>query len=543
MNNKILVDLFKSYKWNELYEIVKNSEYDSNKLIELQFSLAFRGMLMAVRWSDSVTAKEILDLFPKVIKNPLIHFLVTYSYIYLADKEKANYYYNRISSDTPKWMKIFLKIEFLGKSLNFKTQINFIKKQYAVNSNLKNYMKVALLQTLENKSANTLYLQDFLRKNKICNNNNFLDKALCLRCNIIDINTIQSHGNTVLETQKAFDLLNKTKPVESLIVFDALANKNSLKIITLQIWLQTALSLPQGREYFSQRIIQALNSIPRTILLHGTIVSYALIYYWQEDNITKLHSLLQSYFDYQKIEISSAIKVNRIFTKYIHILHIFRHQHKELYENNSIINKYLYIFGESHSLSLANINIQLADNQFKAKSNIILGIKMYHLSDENSNFFKSILQEHLNSINNCHILFTIGEIDCRPTEGIWESVKRKKLNLKKTIQSTVNGYINFLSTNLKDKNLLSITIQGIPAPNYTVKDNSFLEMIKQVNEELKTLTLNMNWNFLDVYSATVDEDGKSNKKWHIDGHHLSPIFYRQADKYLITNNKSLGGMI
>ena len=126
MNNKILVDLFKSYKWNELYEIVKNSEYDSNKLIELQFSLAFRGMLMAVRWSDSVTAKEILDLFPKVIKNPLIHFLVTYSYICLADKEKANYYYNRISSDTPKWMKIFLKIELLGKSLNFKTQINFL---------------------------------------------------------------------------------------------------------------------------------------------------------------------------------------------------------------------------------------------------------------------------------------------------------------------------------------------------------------------------------------------------------------------------------
>jgi hypothetical protein len=170
-----------------------------------------------------------------------------------------------------------------------------------------------------------------------------------------------------------------------------------------------------------------------------------------------------------------------------------------------------------------------------------MGVKMYHLSEPSSSYHSTLLLEHFKFIKpNTDIMFTIGEIDTRPDEGIWQVHLKKEKNLEEIIDNTVGGYIGFLHENLKDKNLSSVTIQGIPAPNYALdgdkdpKDKEgFLNMIKQVNEKLKNLTLEKGWNFLDVYSATLGEDGKSNKKWHIDGYHLQPLFYTEADKWLV----------
>jgi len=58
-------------------------------------------------------------------------------------------------------------------------------------------------------------------------------------------------------------------------------------------------------------------------------------------------------------------------------------------------------------------------------------------------------------------------------------------------------------------------------------------MIRKVNTKLQELTLSHGWNFLDVYSATLGDDGKSNNKYHIDTIHLKPSFYQEADKWLI----------
>ncbi len=58
-------------------------------------------------------------------------------------------------------------------------------------------------------------------------------------------------------------------------------------------------------------------------------------------------------------------------------------------------------------------------------------------------------------------------------------------------------------------------------------------MFVKINNLLKELTLKQGWNFLDIYSATVGEDKRGNKEWHIDGIHLQPLIYTQADKWLI----------
>jgi len=139
---------------------------------------------------------------------------------------------------------------------------------------------------------------------------------------------------------------------------------------------------------------------------------------------------------------------------------------------------------------------------------------------------------------NSSILFTIGEIDCRLDEGIWSTAKKQAADYQTLIEKTVTGYLDWLEETLK-KTSQPIIIQGIPAPNYhkelEMSDENvfeFLAMINEVNQQLKYYTLQKGWQFLDVYAATVAENGKSHGQWHLDSHHLKPAFYRQAQNWL-----------
>lgn len=127
----------------------------------------------------------------------------------------------------------------------------------------------------------------------------------------------------------------------------------------------------------------------------------------------------------------------------------------------------------------------------------------------------------------------------RPDEGLWPLHRKTGQPLDALIERTVGDYIDFLQRTLVDHQLLSITIQGIPAPGYAFEDDKdpgdipgFVAMIRAVNDCLRAKTLAAGFNFLDVHAATVGADGRGNGRWHLDGYHLSPAFYRQAQDWL-----------
>jgi hypothetical protein len=100
-------------------------------------------------------------------------------------------------------------------------------------------------------------------------------------------------------------------------------------------------------------------------------------------------------------------------------------------------------------------------------------------------------------------------------------------------------------TGLVGHQLASITVQGIPAPGYAFEDDKdpgdipgFVAMIRAVNDCLRAKSLAAGFNFLDVHAATVGEDGRGNGRWHLDGYHLSPAFYRQAQDWLLIKSGS-----
>jgi len=113
---------------------------------------------------------------------------------------------------------------------------------------------------------------------------------------------------------------------------------------------------------------------------------------------------------------------------------------------------------------------------------------------------------------------------------MWKYARDHHKNIQDVINKTVDGYVDWIANQVADKSFRSVTLQGIPAPNLkskaevTSQGKSFLAMFLAVNQRLRDKCEENNFGFLDVYAATVAEDGFSNQKWHVDTVHIAPVF-------------------
>jgi len=541
-NNKQLTTLFQSYNWAELYEQVKDTEYDANIPINQQSNLAIKAMLLVAWWSDNIYSKELLNHFPLMMTEPLTHFAVTYGYICLGDIKKFQLYMSKPPKNYPKWMSSYLDIEISGRNLKFKRQMQIVQKLTSKNQYPKDYIKVAILQSLEHEKADITYLKEYIQNINLTEDDNPLSSLVCLKARIINIDNIDTQAFPILQTRKAKYLFAKSEVLESLKAYDKVAQTKYLDINSINEWLSLAISIPQGKDSLLARVNFAIQLVPNSLFVNGTIASYALIDSFFKKEYQTAYKIVQKYNKYRELPKGKFTKNAQVFFKYILNLCIHWQHNQDLYKVVENVEE-LHTFGESHTLSLSNINLTLNKQLYNCTSNFIMGIKMYHLSNPNSSHHAKCLIEHIGSIKHEgeNLLFSIGEIDTRPDEGIWQVHLKKGKDLDEIIKITVDGYIEFLVINLKNKQLNSVTIQGTPAPNYALvgdkdleDEEGFLEMIQKVNERMKISTLQQGWNFLDVYSATVGEDKKSNKKYHIDSYHLQPLFYKDADKWLVS---------
>ncbi len=200
----------------------------------------------------------------------------------------------------------------------------------------------------------------------------------------------------------------------------------------------------------------------------------------------------------------------------------------------------LIVIGDSHALSVVGVVFDFLGKKRCAHSRLIAGIKMWHVGQAQKNEHRACLAEQFTDLPTGEdLLICIGEIDCRPDEGIWVARRKRGGALNDFVANTVAVYLRVLAELVPVCRPASVTIQGIPAPAYLASVNhsfeevtEFLSMIAAVNRFLEDGALANGWNFLDVYAATRGEDGVSHRHWHLDGSHLKPGFYRCAEQWL-----------
>lgn len=267
-----------------------------------------------------------------------------------------------------------------------------------------------------------------------------------------------------------------------------------------------------------------------------------LIALWLSWDLIKVREILRRY---ERFNATSGVQAGpnvNAYMAYIRQLTIFVERHPGLFfcKEHGLPVRRLLVFGESHSLSPHHLHLGWLGEDSVARSCFVMGVKMYHLSTERPNHFQLHLAKHIKSASESdHLLFAIGEIDCRPNEGIWKAFNNGKGAIDLLIEKTVIGYIQWIDVQTRMCKPASLTIQGIPAPNYELTGDrdpgdktAFLEMIRQVNYRLKEEAVAKGWYFLDVYAMTCGDDGRSHGALHIDNFHISPACYLQASQYL-----------
>ena len=261
-----------------------------------------------------------------------------------------------------------------------------------------------------------------------------------------------------------------------------------------------------------------------------------LIAHWMLGDIEQCKTLIKNNIEVTtKNDNSKSLPNNRIFFKHIDRLlkSLEQHQRQTATKETKGETANLYIFGESHSLTLQNREISFEEQNYRAISKFIKGVKMHHLASEQPNQYKYYFNHLLKQVDSqASLFFIIGEIDCRINDGISKAAYKNNRTIDDVIDKTVINYIEYIAMALIGRNSPKVFIQGIQAPNIQKHDLLDLKrhasVIQKVNAKLKECTLNKGWVFIDINSATCGADGWSNKVWHIDNYHLNPNIYSSA---------------
>ena len=228
-------------------------------------------------------------------------------------------------------------------------------------------------------------------------------------------------------------------------------------------------------------------------------------------------------------------KVASIYWTYLDELRKWHVESSQLTQEIENDQSLLYVIGESHSLSAHGILVKVDKKLLRCEAQWIAGCKQWHLGNYASNRYKHKFELVIKNIpSKSSVLLTIGEIDCRPDDGIVKAARKyPKKTLDDIINETINGYISYLTKMVVIYDHKFI-VCGVPALNTSMTITNEVQIIqhgmfmRKFNSILKEDVLKAGMCFLDVFALTDRGDGLSNEKWHIDSTHLKPSAYQNA---------------
>ncbi len=220
------------------------------------------------------------------------------------------------------------------------------------------------------------------------------------------------------------------------------------------------------------------------------------------------------------------------YYKFLQALLVFRHEHQSLYAEPGGEN--VHIIGDSHNLSYTDTVITLNGIKHKVISHLIMGCKAWHLAKSGTNQYKTSFDCVIQQLpHGATAIISIGEIDCRPDEGIFPAHKKYQTDLKSSIESLVNNFVQHVVNKAGEKEL-KLIFYGVPAPHCSLSHLSghdrraFLQAVELFNSSLAKTAASEHCKFINIYQQTVTEDGVACDQHHIDAFHLYPDFLAHA---------------
>ncbi len=221
----------------------------------------------------------------------------------------------------------------------------------------------------------------------------------------------------------------------------------------------------------------------------------------------------------------------------------YRLKHPDKYDGK--FDREIYYLGDQQCLAASDTVIEFDDMRYRMLSYLVADARISDFNDNETSQTKVSFEAAIGDIpKKSIVLCGFGEIDCHATKGIYEYVKQNKINLDEYMQTISQEYIQFVKKCCEPKNIKAIIV-GIPACNEDIQELStkdqqkVLYIIEQLNEFVAEAALAAGQSYLDVYTATVGDNGRSNHQFHLNAHYLTPDALQSVfSQYLLTEQNS-----
>ena len=322
--------------------------------------------------------------------------------------------------------------------------------------------------------------------------------------------------------------------------------KQKLSLKIFGIWMEIA---EATRCTPLAAIKTAMKRAPLSATDKAILDSYVFVDAWLRFDTQMLQSLMTQHQDFTLAEDGDAMaRICRIYFKFCIRLLNYRLQHLEEYSSG--FEEQLVFIGESHALVPAGKIFPWRGKSVQASTAPIRGIKMFHLGNGASPKWKPYFREKLGTLpDGCGIVLAIGEIDCRPDEGVFPTAHQMGLSPAALLDKTVREFVASASAEFGklDKKFTGVTLMGTPFPVYATEgrlpanatQEEFLQFVADANGVIRDQALQAGWDFLDVYAATYEKAKAADSPLRIDETHLSPAFYDQADRWRLSPDGSV----
>ncbi len=504
-------------------------------------------MILADFYRSHIESNRLLKNF-HFTNDPYAAFASTYARMAMGDSRGVKLGIKKLQriSNRPRYLSQWLLIEYAGRMKQFVQQAELVRRALHQESQSPDWIIHALLRSLDQEDVDTQPLRQLFDKVQsesplLSLLRHRLDDTAPLPERILRLEKLaQLHSDLpAVQVLLAALYYNIGAGRKCLTLLNHIAKLDNLDAGMIYRWLTLAMLHPDSGDT-EEQLISIMQQIPPIVRIQGIIASYLLVHYWLNFNLEKAHKIVKTHFEFAQLTECDSDRAARIFFNYVLGLCIHWQDNQTIYQGSG---HSLHVIGESHSLSPHMTTFSLGNTRYRAQSAFLMGCKMFHLGTQFDTVYQEAAVAHIANIPpSSSIMFTIGEIDCRPGEGIWPAAHKSSRDVQELVRETVDRYLEFIKKQTHNFLIKNIIIQGVPAPGYTLSEKQdpgdiagFLHMIKAVNERLKAGALAFGWQFLDVYAATADENGIGNEKWHLDGFHLKPSFYQDADKWLRIN--------
>ena len=505
MKAEFWLNLFKQYEWSRLHlELIEDlSEQDE----DFEIYICLKVILLSSYWGEKGAAQQILNRIN--IGNQSFNAVSKYLLLdsgTAVDIDKIE----DSSSSKFSFFNEWIRVEKIVRTRDFEKLLILLQD---LNSNQEEWIYSAILNGLGYNEINTNFeVAKLIKQIKIAKGNKYLKELVILRLTSgqgYAGNFVSQYQDLILHykysrlakndlallykkngrIKEAIDLLY------DVLLIEPLSKKHMYELLSSYI------SFPHRQNEFLDLIDICERFAPKQIGTKGGLATYKIIYLWLNKSYQELIDVLVRNLDFRDVTLPKSERSLLTFYKYIALLGQCFAKNQSSYNNLKV--RKLLVFGESHSLNLNGLNVNVANKQYICESKFIMGIKMHHVANNNLDERTASLKAHLLNISNfSDLMFCIGEIDTRPDEGIWPTSVKTGQPLVSIINITVRKFINNIKGMLPDGHKGMVIIQGIPAPCYDPREiigemnlDKFLGMFIVLNKRLQEESNKYGWIF------------------------------------------------